>query len=87
MADRRTPQQYSTDHDLLVTLHEQVRALREEDIPSLRDGLKERIQENSNKVADHETRIRTIEQKMWLWTGASGIIGAIASLLANYFLK
>lgn len=41
------------DHDLLVTMHEQIKGLKE-DIKDLKDGTGERLN-------DHETRIRRLE--------------------------
>lgn len=46
-----------TDHDLLVTLHEQIKGVRE-DIKEIKDG-------TSEKLSDHEMRLRRIE----LWGG------------------
>lgn len=69
----------ASDHDLLITLHEQVKGLRG-DIQKLTDG-------TSNSISDHETRIRYLEQKAFMWSGAAGVIGAILSLLANHFIK
>lgn len=42
-----------TDHDLLITLHEQVKSIKL-DIKDLKDG-------TSVKIADHEARIRRLE--------------------------
>lgn len=78
MADRRGQSQI--DHDLLVTLHEQVRALREVDVPSLKDGFK-------STLDDHELRIRFMEKSIWFATGAAGILGSVISVLINHFLK
>lgn len=37
--------------------------------------------------ADHELRIRTIEQSMWKWLGISTTAGMVLSFLTAYFLK
>lgn len=68
-----------TDHDLLIVLHEQVKGLRG-DIQNLSDG-------STKQLGDHETRLRSIEQKIWVWSGAAGIIGAIVSFVATHFLN
>lgn len=34
-----------------------------------------------DKVSDHEIRIRAIEKYLWIWIGASGVLGAGASQL------
>ena len=52
-----------TDHDLLVTMHEQIKNLRKE-VGEMKDG-------TSVKIADHEVRIRRLE----LWGGMA--VGAL----------
>lgn len=42
-----------TDHDLLVTLHEQVKGVRE-DLKEMKDGI-------ALQLTDHELRIRRLE--------------------------
>lgn len=42
-----------TDHDLLITLHEQIKNVRT-DIKDLKDG-------TGSKLTDHEARIRVLE--------------------------
>lgn len=44
-----------TDHDLLVTMHEQIKGIKQ-DIKDLKDG-------HSEKISDHEIRLRRVE--MW----------------------
>ena len=34
-------------------------------------------------IKDHEMRLRSVEKKLWVVAGASGVIGAIASTLYN----
>ena len=34
-------------------------------------------------IKDHEMRLRSVEKKLWIVAGASGVIGAIASTLYN----
>lgn len=41
------------DHDLLVTMHEQIKGIKN-DIKDLKDG-------TSTKLSDHESRIRRLE--------------------------
>ena len=72
MADRRQ----NSDHDLLVTLHEQVKQIRV-DIKDLKDG-------TSTTILDHENRIRFIEKYVW---GAVGIIGLINLIGFAYIVE
>lgn len=51
------------DHDLLITLHSEVKGARA-DIKDLKDG-------TANTLNDHETRIRRVEWGMALVTGIS----------------
>lgn len=66
-----------TDHDLLITLHEQVKGLRD-DIQGLGDNTKtgmDALKEDlSDKIKDHETRVRRLE--LWGAT-AVGILYAL----------
>ena len=52
-----------TDHDLLVTMHEQLKQVRS-DIQELRDGF-------SAKLQDHEIRLRRLEMWGFILIGAS----------------
>lgn len=68
-----------SDHDLLITLVSEVKGLREE--------FKRSNDDNAKTTDDHENRIRTIEQKMWYWSGGAGVIGAALSYAVNYLMK
>lgn len=39
------------------------------------------------RVSDHEVRIRAIEKYLWIWIGASGVLGAGAAQLINYLIS
>lgn len=75
------PQDFTslTDHDLLITLISEVKALR--------DDLKRTSDSSKSITDDHEIRLRGLEQTRWTAAGAAAIIGASIPLLINYFTK
>jgi len=85
MPDRRQ----NSDHDLLVTLHEQVKQIRV-DIKELKDGTSDRLKTleddrvTQKEHLDHENRIRFIEKYVW---GAIGIIGLINIIGFAYIIS
>ena len=38
------------------------------------------------KVADHEVRLRAIEKYLWIWIGASGVLGPGLGQIVNNLL-
>ena len=58
-----------------IEIIKQVERLNEK-IPSHIDWVERNIK-------DHEMRLRSVEKKLWIVAGASGVIGAIASTLYN----
>lgn len=54
------------------------------DIAGIRASM-EKLATNK-EVDDHEERIRKMEQKVWQWTGASAVIGALASFIIQKFI-
>jgi hypothetical protein len=84
MPDRRQ----NTDHDLLVELRTEMKAVRE-DIRELRDGTAARLSSleadrvTQKEFMDHEDRIRFIERYVW---GAIAIIGLINFIGFAYFI-
>ena len=34
-------------------------------------------------MKDHEVRLRTLERRMWIFSGASAVVGAVASAIYN----
>lgn len=85
MADRRQ----NSDHDLLVTLHEQVKQIRT-DIKELKDGTSDRLKSleddrvTQKEFQDHEVRLRFIEKYVW---GAVGIIGLLNLIGFAYIIQ
>ena len=66
----------TSDHDLLITLHEQVKGIRD-DIKDIKVG-------TAVTLADHEARIRVIEQNQGRWAGAITIIAIAVPLLLKF---
>jgi len=68
-----------TDHDHIITLLSEVKGIRN-DIKDIKDGVKD-------SITDHESRIRILEKKQWLWSGAAGIVSAGIALIAQYLIQ
>lgn len=49
--------------------------------------LEEKLAPLPRKVDDHEVRIRAIEKYLWIWIGASGVLGAGAGQLINFLIN
>lgn len=64
-----------TDHDLLITMHEQIKGIKA-DIRDLKDG-------TSAKLADHETRLRRLE----LWGAIAVGFGYALQFYFNFIIK
>ena len=50
-------------------------------------NLEEKLAPLPDHVSDHEIRIRAIEKYLWIWIGASGVLGAGAGQLINYLVS
>ena len=50
-------------------------------------GLEEKLAPLPGHVSAPEVRIRAIEKYLWIWIGASGVIGAGAGQLVNFILN
>lgn len=46
-----------------------------------------KVVDNDNKDDDHEKRIRKMESKIAYYTGASGVLGALAMWALSHFVK
>lgn len=88
MADRRqTPQRLTNEeHDLLIRIDENLRNLTSE-VKDIKDGVKA-------SIADHETRLRRLEETDSRNTGAFNIIQigwglavTIVSIIISYLLR
>jgi hypothetical protein len=66
--------QLQSDHDILIELRGDMRALKEE-FQKMQDL-------GTKKVDDHETRIRFIER--WMW-GAIGVI-AVSQVVVGFYI-
>ena len=49
--------------------------------------VEKRLGDLPDDVSDHEVRIRAIEKYLWIWIGASGVLGAGASQLIAFVLN
>lgn len=71
--------QRTSDHDLLIALTVEVKALRD-DIKEMKDTI-------YKTVTDHETRLRALEsesnQHKWLWPAIASIAGAGLTVFAS----
>lgn len=75
MREGRTSEERQIDHDLLIELRTEVRGMRG-DIKDLSDN-------STLKIADHEVRLRRVEQ----W-GAIAIGGlAVLEIVFKFFIK
>lgn len=63
------------DHDLLVTMHEQIKGIKQ-DIKDLKDG-------HSEKITDHEIRLRRVE----MWGAIAVGVGYALQFYFNYANK
>jgi hypothetical protein len=67
--------EYQSDHDVLIELRTEMRGMRS-DIKDLRNGTSERI-------TDHELRLRALERRVWIASGAATVAGIIGGWLAS----
>jgi len=72
-------QQQMTDHDILITIVEQIKGIKS-DIKELKDG-------TSSILDDHENRIRSVESKLGTWAGGLLALQFIVGIALWYFGK
>ena len=58
-----------------------------QDIIQIKNGISELKESIKTKEGDHEDRIRTLERMQYIWTGASGVIGAVGMWILEHFFK
>lgn len=72
-----------SDHDLLITMHEQLKSVQKE-IKNLNEG-------TAAKLTDHETRIRSLEAFKDNFMGKYAIVAVVTmtiiGFVINYFSK
>ena len=52
-------------------------------IERLNEKIPTHVEWVERNIKDHELRLRQLERRMWLVAGASGVIGALATVLYN----
>ena len=55
-----------------------------ENLPTTTQKLEEHEQETAKIFADHETRIRKLEMRMWQILGIAGFLAAILPLISRF---
>lgn len=55
-------------------------------VTQLTERLPTHVEATESKLKDHERRIRTLEQRMWLAVGAFGLIAAVSPYLSRLFI-
>lgn len=77
----------STDHDLLLTIAGDMKSLARE-MGEIKTSVKDDVTEIKTMVKegqkDHETRIRTLEKRVWSIPAAPTVIAGAALLLSVY---
>jgi len=68
--------QNMSDHDLLITMHEQIRGIKS-DIKEIKDG-------TTLKIEDHELRLRIIERFKDNWTGRNAILAVVVMFVIGW---
>lgn len=76
----------SADHDLLITIAEQIRGLTQTCAAMTQAlALKPDAQEVSNWRTDHEARIRVLEQFNWRLAGALAVLQVAIGAALHYW--
>ncbi|NIH81681.1 hypothetical protein [Amycolatopsis viridis] len=73
--------------DVVITtkeMYDEVRATHDA-VKEIRGEMKTLREEVKAQSADHETRIRALERRVWVATGGGGALGAIAGALITAF--
>jgi hypothetical protein len=79
--------EYKTDHDLLIELRTEFKGMRD-DIRDIKDTAKAAAENFATKdvTDDHEDRIRWLENRGWMLTGAVLLASTVISYaIAIYF--
>jgi hypothetical protein len=72
-----------TDQISLLAIYDKVAAI-DSKVEALIARVDERLEHGTRELADHETRIRKLEQFKYLLLGGAGVIGGAAGWVAEY---
>lgn len=74
------------DGSVVVTPTDMYREIRDmhDELRALNSSINPALQELRADVSDHESRIRTLERRVWQAAGAVGVVAVFAGWLVDY---
>jgi hypothetical protein len=57
----------------------------EDDVIDRLARMEAHLETSTGQTADHETRLRSVEQRQWLLAGAAAVLGTVANHVAGLF--